>query len=595
MSLRARLVALPAFLAALWPASVLAQNTTFVLDRLLPPGAPDDTIVMPRPVTQPDVIVFGQLGFGYEANPLRTKTVVNQSLDRRLIQNQPQFISHVLSWYPTVGVQFLNRVTFSVSVPFYYTNGRNPDYSQSSLGQSGQYVNATGVGVGDTRLDLRGVIVRTKDERGALGANLGLMAPSGDRQNFAGDGSTNFFFGVQGEYDFKRVVVMASTGLQFRPQNSINYPARYDVPVGAPPGTHGTPSGLGVGSEWRWAVGAFLPFKNGKYRIGANIMGQVGIQADNIVGDTFNTVRNFPWEWSIEGRMKLTDKERMWVGLSAGSLFNVSYGAPDFRVVGVVGFWLPILESEGHSPDRKLAMREKWRAEHTQDSDGDGIPDDIDACPADPEDHLGADTNDGCPIPPDRDHDGIPDQYDKCPDVPEDKDGIDDGDGCPEDDADNDGVADAQDACPKEPGKPSGDPKKNGCPTFIAMEGNVIRILQQVHFQTGSATILADSFPMLQEIVNVLKANPTIKHMSVEGHTDNKGDPAMNLKLSQDRAASVVRWLVEHGIEQDRLESHGYGLTKPIDTNDTEKGRAANRRVEFKITAQDDPNKFQKR
>lgn len=589
------MLALPAFLAALSPASVFAQSTTFVLDRLLPPGAPDDSIVMARPVTQPSTIVFGQLGFGYEANPLRTKTVVNQSLDRTLIRNGSNFVSHVLSWYPTVGIQFLNRMTFTVAVPFYWLDGKNPDYSLATPPSPltrGKPVNAAGFAMGDTRLELRGVIVRTNDQRGALGASVMMMAPSGGSPSagFGGDGSTNFGFGIQGEYDFKRVVVMASTGVQLRPQNSINYPAEYQTS----PGSHPVPSGLGVGAEWRWAVGAFMPFKNGKYRIGANLMGQVGIQADSVIGDTFNTVRNFPWEWSVEGRMKLTDKERVWVGLSAGSLLNVSYGAPDFRVVGVVGFWLPILESEGISPDAKLAMREKWRAEHTQDSDNDGIPDDIDACPADPEDHLGADTNDGCPIPPDRDKDGIPDQYDKCPDVPEDKDGIDDGDGCPEDDADNDGVADAQDACPKEPGKPSGDPKKNGCPTFIAMEGNVIRILQQVHFQTGSAKILDDSFPMLQEIANVLKANPNIKHMSVEGHTDNKGDAAMNLKLSQDRAAAVVAWLSQHGIDGARLESHGYGLTKPIDTNDTEKGRAANRRVEFKITSQDDPNKFHK-
>ena len=135
-------------------------------------------------------------------------------------------------------------------------------------------------------------------------------------------------------------------------------------------------------------------------------------------------------------------------------------------------------------------------------------------------------------MPPDRDGDGIPDQYDKCPDVPEDKDGIDDGDGCPEDDADNDGIPDAQDACPKEPGQKNTDPKKNGCPTFIKVEGNVVRILQQVHFATGSATILPESFPMLQEIANLLKANKGIKRMSIEGHTDNRGSADLNKKLS---------------------------------------------------------------
>jgi len=114
-----------------------------------------------------------------------------------------------------------------------------------------------------------------------------------------------------------------------------------------------------------------------------------------------------------------------------------------------------------------------------------------------------------------------------------------------------------------------------------------VRVLQQVHFQTGSATILPDSFPMLLEIAQLLKANPSIQRMRIEGHTDSHGGADYNLDLSQRRAASVRTWLVEHGIESGRLESEGYGLTKPIQTNDTEEGRAANRRVEFKITQED--------
>ena len=222
-----------------------------------------------------------------------------------------------------------------------------------------------------------------------------------------------------------------------------------------------------------------------------------------------------------------------------------------------------------------------------KDSDGDGIPDDVDACPSEPEDHKEPDAGDGCPAPSDRDGDGIPDQYDKCPDVPEDKDGIDDQDGCPEDDADNDGIPDAKDACPKEPGQPDPDPKKNGCPKFIKLEGSTARILQQVHFATGSATILPDSFPMLLEIAKLLQATPAIKKMVIEGHTDDRGDAAMNLDLSKRRAASVATWLTQHGIEGGRLTSQGYGEEKPIETNATDAGRQANRRVEFHITEED--------
>ncbi len=116
-----------------------------------------------------------------------------------------------------------------------------------------------------------------------------------------------------------------------------------------------------------------------------------------------------------------------------------------------------------------------------------------------------------------------------------------------------------------------------------------MRVLQQVHFQTGSATILPDSFPMLSEIVQLLKANPNIKKMMIEGHTDNRGGADYNLDLSKRRAQSVRNWLVEHGIAANRLQSEGYGLTRPIDTNETDEGRAANRRVEFKVTEEGSP------
>jgi OOP family OmpA-OmpF porin len=370
-------------------------------------------------------------------------------------------------------------------------------------------------------------------------------------------------------------------GFHFRPRHAINDPVNEN--------------GLGVSDEWRWSVGALVPLKAGKYRVGATIFGQTGLTgSDPIVGDTFFTKQNTPIEFDVEGRMRFGPANHWWAGVSAGTAILRGYGAPDLRMTALVGTYVPILDTDPHSPERRAELRARRRDIHSRDSDNDGIPDDIDACPNEPEDHLGNDPSDGCPMPPDRDHDGIPDQYDKCPDVPEDKDGIDDGDGCPEDDADNDGIPDAQDACPKEPGQKSPDPKKNGCPTFIKVEGNVVRILQQVHFAYGSATILPESFPMLQEITNLLKANKGIKKMSIEGHTDNRGAADLNKKLSQNRANSVMNWLVQHGIEGARLEAHGYGMEKPIEDNATDEGRAKNRRVEFKILDEEDSNKPQK-
>jgi outer membrane protein OmpA-like peptidoglycan-associated protein len=382
---------------------------------------------------------------------------------------------------------------------------------------------------------------------------------------------------VTGEWTPKHLpTFIANLGIDFRHDNSINNPAGKAA---------GQAQGLGIGDELRWAVGAMIPI--GAFRVIGTIFGQTGLTSDDITGPTFFTMQNTPIEWNVELRTKLPIKgDRWFVSGSGGTLILPGYGAPDLRLVALVGTYLPVEDSDAKQVPARDRVRESIH-ESMKDTDGDGIPDDIDACPNDPEDHKNPDPNDGCPAPADRDGDGIPDQFDKCPDDPEDKDGIQDADGCPEDDADQDGVPDTKDACPREPGQPDPDPKKNGCPKFIKLEGSSVRVLQQVHFQTGSANILPDSFPMLGEIVSLLKANPQIKKMRIEGHTDNRGAAAMNLDLSKRRAASVRTYLTQHGVEEGRLESEGYGLTRPIESNDTEEGRLANRRVEFKILEED--------
>jgi OmpA-OmpF porin, OOP family len=548
------------------------------------PGAPDDGLVLFRPATQQRTIFFGQLGLGYQLRPLRTSTVTSDAAT--LARSSSSVIQDQFAVYGNAGFQLLDRATFALAFPWYpYQGGSNPNY----VGTGGvpspgtnttTVVKTSGPAVGDFRLDLRGVIGRSEDRKSAFGAQVSVFFPAGTTSNFGSDDKASGMLLVNGETQVKFLVLVANMGVHFRPRHSINDP--------------NANNGLGVGNELRWAIGGFVPLKDGKYRIGATIFGQTGIESDRIIGETFFTKRNTPIEFNVEGRMRFGPADRWWVGAGAGSSILRGYGAPDLRVIGVLGTSIPILESEAKSPERKADLREKWRREHSSDRDHDGIPDDIDACPDEPEDHKGNDPNDGCPMPADRDGDGIPDQYDKCPDVPEDKDGIDDGDGCPEDDADNDGVADTVDACPKMPGKPSKDPKKNGCPMFIEGDGTVVRVLQQVHFAFGTATILPESFPVLQEVADYLKANKAIKKMSIEGHTDNKGAAALNKSLSQQRANSVMNWLTQHGVEPPRLEAHGYGMEKPIEDNDSEAGRAKNRRVEFKIVDEDDTNKTKK-
>lgn len=200
------------------------------------------------------------------------------------------------------------------------------------------------------------------------------------------------------------------------------------------------------------------------------------------------------------------------------------------------------------------------------DSDGDGIPDNEDSCPQE----AGLAEFQGCP---DTDGDGVPDTEDKCPEVA----GPKDFGGCP--DTDGDGVPDNEDKCPKVAGL-----KTNmGCP---AVKKEVLRIFEKaltgIQFETGKAVIKPTSYKILDDVVKAMKENPEY-NLEINGHTDNVGDPAKNMKLSEDRAASVRKYLIDKGVNDYRMVSHGYGDTQPVADNKTAAGKAKNRRVEFKV------------
>jgi len=216
-----------------------------------------------------------------------------------------------------------------------------------------------------------------------------------------------------------------------------------------------------------------------------------------------------------------------------------------------------------------------------EDNDADGIADKVDGCPMDPEDRDNFEDSDGCPDG-DNDKDGIADKIDACPNDPEDKDNFEDDDGCPDPDNDKDGIVDASDKCPNEPGVPP-----DGCPkkyVNVVVTETKIEIKQTVYFDTNKATIKKVSFGLLNEVAQALKDNPKIK-VEVGGHTDSQGNDNFNLKLSQNRANSVRKYLIAQGIAADRMTAKGYGENVMIADNRTADGRAQNRRVEFVITA----------
>ena len=536
------------------PSVAEAQSTTMYLDRLFIGGAPEDAIGLWRPYWNPKTRFFGQLGMGFALNPFRIENHRDEAGPAGILNRDsgPPVRAQLIS-YLGVGTEILDRVSIQANFPIILAQGGNKTSVPSAPGDSVAIETAAPM---DLRLDARVKVFQSASRNFALGIQGGVWLPTGNQYSFGGDSSASGMIGIAAEYHLKTMFLVFNTGLQFRPIGGVNDFTSDD--------------------EWRWGFGAFLPLRGGAMRLGAQIFGSTGITSE-----TFFDGDNTPLEWMAEGRFAIDRKKRAWVGVGGGTRLTPGY-APDMRVVATVGYAFSISDVNPPSPTKRF----KFKYDGQADTDKDGLPDDIDLCPTEPEDNKPPNTSDGCPGLPDRDGDGIPDAKDQCPDEPEDFDRVDDKDGCPEDDPDKDGIGDATDACPKEPGDKNADAAKNGCPNFIRRisGSNEIQILKKVEFATGKSTILQSSYPILDEVVRLLKVNPDIKLLAIEGHTDNRGSNALNEKLSADRAKAVLDYLVNKGgIDAPRLTSAGFGPQRPIADNATDDGRQRNRRVEFII------------
>ena len=274
------------------------------------------------------------------------------------------------------------------------------------------------------------------------------------------------------------------------------------------------------------------------------------------------------------------------------SFYNATYpGTFRHQVIGLsLGIWMT---STG-APSSKTK----------RDTDKDGIPDDVDDCPLQP----GTAARHGCPTP-DTDHDGVDDDHDSCRTIPgvaryhgcpvpdTDHDGIDDDHdscrtipglaryhGCPIPDRDGDGLNDEVDQCPDSAGPAS----NHGCPLpapVIKKETTeqVNFIAHNILFHSSSDRLSDGSFSALDQLAALLMQHPEL-NLRIEGYTDNSGIPAKNLVLSTRRAEMVKKYLIGKGISAGRLSSEGFGQEHPVSDNHTAAGKAANRRVELKLS-----------
>lgn len=210
------------------------------------------------------------------------------------------------------------------------------------------------------------------------------------------------------------------------------------------------------------------------------------------------------------------------------------------------------------------------------DRDKDGILNEQDDCPDTPglEPH-------GCP---DTDGDGFRDSQDACPEVP----GV-APDGCPVKDTDGDGIMDPDDDCVFQPETYNGHEDEDGCPDVVPEKiKEFTGTIEGIEFEFNKATIRPSSKPKLDEAIEVLDEFPAVE-IEITGHTDDVGTPEFNQKLSEERAAAVKKYLVDGGIDPSRITTEGRGSSEPVASNETEEGRAQNRRIEFEIVTRRPP------
>ena len=529
-----------------------------------------------------------------------------------------------------------NWVVIGAQVPIVFLEGSNiqmPDYYNTDLGSPQLAQGGTDVqGVGDIQIHTKIRFLRAERDPIGLAAVLRFTIPTGDSSQFTGEPSFTLWPTLIGEVrPIRQIRLSLEVGARFILGGDMG-----SVAVNG----HTTPSASNAqratytdrGTEVEY--GHLLTFGFGaSFRVAAPLDIVAEVYGDQILTD-FGT----PQAFALEGLLglKIFVQRSSYLVLSgggglppldsaraadwrfmAGFIFEPSIGdrdgdgykddtdqcpdePEDFdNFADEEGCPDPdndrdgILDVDDDCPlvpeDRDGDADEDGCPEGSEgDRDGDGILDGEDDCPDDPEDRDGFEDEDGCPDP-DNDRDGILDQDDLCPDNAEDMDDFEDEDGCPEPDNDHDRILDQDDECPNDPETYNGTEDEDGCPDegIVVVEDGAVQILEKIQFETDSAVIRPESYHVVDAVAATLIGWPNIELVEIQGHADERGDDNYNIRLTNDRAASVLEALVQRGVERRRLRSAGYGERCPLDPRSTPSAWEQNRRVEFKILQQD--------
>jgi len=486
------------------------------------------------------------------------------------------------------------ELQFGASAPLTIMNGdRGPDdLGAASDPNDDQVYKLDGQGIGNVGLHVKTRFLKTsKPPHIGLGLIASLYLPTATKDRFMGEDKLTPQLMLLADKELgrrRRLRIGLNAGVRLRQTTTFT-----DVGDMGAPGTNGT---ITASAELPFGLGAAYAISPQRFDVVGELVGSVPLG---------NHEAYQPLEAVAGVKLYLARNSFLSLGVGRG-LASSKGGSPNARAfIGIV--------FEPNIGDR----------------DGDGLKDDVDRCPDSPEDMDGFEDEDGCPEL-DNDRDGILDGDDKCPLIPEDLDGIADEDGCPEDepqpdagpgeplDSDGDKILDVDDLCPNDPEDYDGFEDEDGCPDLDndrdkildrddkcpdkpesynntddedgCPDRGVIEFtergfvpLQPINFELNKAVIKKDSYHILDGVVAALKGYSFIALLEVQGHTDEQGDDAYNLDLSERRAAAVMEYLVSHGIDPSRLTSAGYGETQPKIRERSQRAYAINRRVEFLI------------
>jgi outer membrane protein OmpA-like peptidoglycan-associated protein len=524
-----------------------AQGVT--LDAYRAAETPRDGFVVTRPRTLGHLGVSASLHLDYALEPLRGPASATGGV----------LVDHELVGQVGGAIGFLDRFVFALRLPVVLVMGGPAGATGAPLTRD---PSASGAGLGDLALTFRSQLVGGEGDVFALAfqteATIPLAEAASASQDLAGESGVSFTPELAAELRFAPVHITANLGARFRET------AGYQT--------------LRVRHELTWALAVGVDVVEDVFDITLEGFGTTPF-------DRFATSSLSPVELLLGARVRPISP--LYVGLAGGLGLGDGYGAPAFRGVLTLG-WAEVgavtsSEPESASEDGLDSESElESQSEGEIEGDVEGEAETAEVAPPPPSADRVPPPDPGDYGQLDRDGDRIVDAEDHCVLDREDYDEIEDRDGCPEEDADADAVADVIDACPMTPGIATDDDATRGCPerAYITERGAIV-ISDRVEFATGSDRILPASEPVLTDVLAILESSEDVARVRIEGHTDDRGRDLANIRLSRARAASVVRWLVAHGVPAERLEAWGCGELHPLAAGSTRADRQTNRRVEF--------------